>query len=263
MSPNMCNLCPRSIHLLRERVSQEGGGESPPENDALLLGLLNVRGVGDAAATTIVRERDTNGPYTSLADFMRRTGLQREAVDNLLLAGAFDSLVPARRQAMWEAGLLYRPAGAQLALPLPVEQDMAELPSMSVWESMAGEYQTMGVYPRGHLMAHVRPHLPRDVTPSHYVPGLDDGEEVTVAGLIIRRQRPLAKAVFITLEDEFGHVPMIVWPAVYERYRLILKEPVLLARGVVSRRDGTMNVVLTHAESIDMLLHTPRSKDWG
>ena len=227
------------------------------------MGLLNVKGVGEAAATAIVQERALNGTDVSLADFMRRTGLQREAIDNLLLAGAFDSLTPARRQAMWEAGLLYRPAGAQLALPLPVDQDMADLPSITPWESMAGEYQTMGVYPGGHLMAHVRPHLPKEVIPSHDVPDLEDGKNVTVAGLVIRRQRPLAKAVFITLEDEFGHVPMIVWPAVYERYRLVLREPVLLARGVVSRRDGTMNIVLTHAESLEMLVDTPRSKNWG
>ena len=39
---------------------------------------------------------------------------------------------------------------------------------------------------------------------------LDDGVEVTVAGLVIRRQHPGANAIFITLEDEFGHVPLVV-----------------------------------------------------
>ena len=41
---------------------------------------------------------------------------------------------------------------------------------------------------------------------------------------------------------------MMVWPKTYERYRLVLREPLLVASGFVSRRDGTMNIMLTHAE---------------
>ena len=113
---------------------------------------------------------------------------------------------------MWEVGLRYRPGGYQQPLPLPVEQDMADLPAQSPWETMAGEYRTMGLYPRGHLMAMLRDHLPPGVSTSQEVLQLRDGAEVTVAGLVIRRQRPLAKAVFVTLEDEFGHTPLVVWP---------------------------------------------------
>ena len=232
----------------RERGT-EGVRVDPPQ-ETLLLGLLNVRSVGGAAAEAVVRERERGGLYTSLDDAMRWTGLQREAVENLVLAGAFDSLAPDRRGALWEVGLRYRPGGDQLSLELPVDQDMANLPALTDWEAMAGEYQTMGLYPRGHLMAKLRPALSADVVPSHDLPGLEDGTEVTVAGLVIRRQRPLSKAVFITLEDEFSHIPMVVWPRTYRRLRLVLREPLLKARGFVSRRDGTMNIVLTHAEAI-------------
>ena len=250
----------------RERVS---------EDESLLLGFLHVRGVGGEAAETIVRERDLGGPYESLADAMRRTGLQRKAIENLVMAGAFDSLTPDRREAMWEVGLRYRPGGEQQTLQLPVEQDMAELPGMSQWEIMADEYQTLSLYPRGHLMAALRPRLDADVLPSHKVTELADGESVTVAGLVIRRQRPLGRAVFITLEDEFGHIPLVVWPKVYKRYRLATREPVLLVRGVVSRREGALNVVVTHAEpilysrrlpsagSVDGSPGLPKSKNWG
>jgi error-prone DNA polymerase len=250
----------------RERVS---------EDESLLLGFLHVRGVGGEAAETIVRERDLGGPYESLADAMRRTGLKRKAIENLVMAGAFDSLTPDRREAMWEVGLRYRPGGQQQTLQLPVEQDMAELPGMSQWEIMADEYQTLSLYPRGHLMAALRPRLDADVVPSHKVAELADGENVTVAGLVIRRQRPLGKAVFITLEDEFGHIPLVVWPQVYKRYRLATREPVLLVRGVISRREGTLNVVVNHAEpilysrrlpaagSVDGSPGLPKAKNWG
>ena len=67
---------------------------------------------------------------------------------------------------------------------------------------------------------------------------------VTVAGVVIRRQRPTGKATFITLEDAFGHSPLILWPSVYKRTRLRTINPILIARGKLSKRDGTLNVVV-------------------
>ena len=111
-------------------------------------------------------------------------------------------------------------------------------------------------------MNHIRPKLPSRVLPSGELPHLKDGTEVWTAGLVIRRQRPLGKAVFITLEDEFGHIPLIVWPAVYAQYRLVLREPVLMMKGKISRREGTMNITVTHAESLHTLKDTPSAKNW-
>ena len=257
----------KCVHHVPEHMSAMypvytvGARGYPP--DSFLLGFLNVKGIGETAAATIVQERETGGPYRSLADAMERTGLQREAVENLVMAGAFDSLVSDRREALWEVGLRYHPVGNQQALQLPVEQDAAELPDLSEWEAMAGEYATMGLYPNGHLMALIRPHLSSDVLSSHEVPDLSDGAEVAVAGLVIRRQRPLGNAVFITLEDEFGHIPLIVWPKVYDRYRLVMREPVLTVRGVVSRREGTLNIVVTHAEAVATVRDPPKAKNWS
>ena len=194
---------------------------------------------------------------------MARTGLQREAVSNLVMAGAFDSLASDRRAALWEVGLRYRPVGAQLMLPLPVDQDMADLPSLSKWEAMLAEYRTMGLYPGGHFMADLRPYVGAEVLPSDEAVEMEDGSVVTVAGLVIRRQHPSAKAVFITLEDEYGHVPLIVWPNTFERYRLVIREPVLKVRGIVSRREGSMNVVASHIERIETAYALPRAKNWG
>ena len=237
-------------------------GKSTIEGESLLLGFLHVRGVGGSAASAIVEARDRGGPFESLADAMGRTGLQQESIENLVMAGAFDSLAPDRRAALWEVGLRYRPVAEQQALEMPVEQDMARLPLLSGWESMAGEYQTMGLYPDGHLMVRLRPALGPDVLPSDEVLHVADGTEVTVAGIVIRRQRPLAKAVFMTLEDEFGHAPVVVWPKVYERYRLVLREPVVKVRGVVSRREGTLNIVLIHAEGIPVSTAVPDAHSW-
>lgn len=230
---------------------------------AVLLGFLNVKGLAASRSDAIVEARQSGGPFNSLADAVERTGLQREALEGLVDAGAFDSLASDRRAALWEVGLLYRPLGSQRPLPLPVEQDMAELPSLSDWDMMLGEYRTMGLHPDGHFMAYLRPTLGPEVLPSNEVPDLEDGAVVIVAGLVIRRQHPGAKAVFITLEDEFGHVPLVVWPDTFRRYRLVIREPVLKIRGVVSRREGTMNVVVHHVEPIATPYALPSSRDWG
>jgi error-prone DNA polymerase len=137
------------------------------------------------------------------------------------------------------------------------------LKELTPWERMQGEYRTMGVHPEAHLMAYMRDHLP-GVMISIEMRGLAEGSEIEVAGLVIRRQRPLAKAVFITLEDEFGHIPIIIWPEVYRRYRHVIKDPILRVKGTVSRRDNTINMVMSHAEPISVLgTVLPRSKNWG
>ena len=240
-------------------------------NESLLLGLRYVRGVGDSAASQTVLARDQGGLFNSLADAMERTGLQREAIENLVTAGAFDELnaksakakgKTGRRQALWEVGLRYRAINIQRPLPLPVEQDMAKLPEQSEWESMGEEYRTLGLYPEGHLMAMARPYLRREILSSRDIASKVDGDIVTVAGLVIRRQRPLAKAVFLTLEDEFGHIPLIVWPSQFVKYRQLIKEPMLIIRGEISRRDGTMNIVTKHVESMPAMNNLPKAKSW-
>ena len=215
------------------------------EDGAIRLGLLKVAGVGEANALLMAGERRSRGPYQSLGEFMRRTGVKREVVERLVEAGAFDSLEGGRRSALWETGLRYRPASAQLSLGLPVEQDMAKLPSMDEWERMAGEYRTLDMYPGGHLLERLRPHLPPDVPSSVGLRQRGEGEWVRVAGLVARPlQHPLSEAYFITLEDEHGMIPLIIWPGVYERFKRELREPLLMVRGTVSRREGTLNVVV-------------------
>ena len=252
-----------SIKVLNPDINESTEKCTIVSDDSFVLGLLNVKGLGQANVDAILETRDQGGRFHSLADAMQHTGLLRDAVENLVTAGAFDSMTRDRRSALWEVGLLYRPVGNQNALSLPVEQDMAQLPLMTDWETMLGEYRTMSIHPEGHFMAYLREHLPSEVTPSRDVPNLEDGAEVTVAGLVIRRQHPGATAVFITLEDEFGHIPLVVWPQVFDRYRLTIREPVLKVDGFVSRRDGTLNVVAKHIEGMPMTYALPPAKNWG
>ena len=232
------------------------------EGDSIRLGLLYVGGIGEAAAKAISGARKRGGRFLDLADFMERSGLEQQRIEDLIDSGALDGLYGERRRARWEAGLRYRPVGLQLGLGMPVEQDTADLPEAGAFEEMRREYQTMGMHPVGHVMAYARATVGDDVTASDEVPYIPDGAEITVAGLIIRRQRPLAKAVFITLEDERGHTPCIVWPKTYARLRNVLKSPFVAVNGTVSRREGTINVVVHNARELETFATPPKTHDF-
>lgn len=232
------------------------------ENGALRLGLLHVTGVGESFARAILDERAKGGDYADVGDFLARSAVLEEAALALTAAGAFDSIEANRRTVKWKIGLKYRPVNSQLFLPLPVSQDMTELSAMTTWEQMQEEYSIMGLFPSGHIMASLRPRFSDLVVTSRDIAQLSDGSEVTVAGMVIRRQRPRRKVVFITLEDEFGHVPLMVFPGVYERAEQRFKFPFLVVRGRVSRREGAHNVVVAEVRSFSALEKAPPSKDW-
>ncbi len=232
-------------------------------DERLLVGLRNVKNVGAAEADKVLLARQNGGPFGDVGDFMRRTGLRRESLEGLTYAGAFDAMHRDRREVMWEIGLRYRPVGSQSALELPVSQDMAVLTPLDEWEEMAGEYAVMDLYPRGHLMELVRDLLPPGVVRSDELRFVGDGVEVLAAGRVIRRQHPSGKAIFLTLEDEYGHIPIAMFRDTYKRLRHAIREPVLLVWGKVSRREGTMNIMLTHAEPVRASVGPlPVSKDW-
>jgi error-prone DNA polymerase len=257
------------------------GEKAVIEDGALRMGLTHVSKLRAATAGPILAARAEAGEFVSLASFMSRTGVQQKILDHLSAAGALDHFdeiadpdrdpptIADRRHLRWESGLRYRPRGEkkdgtrQLAFEMPVEQDMVALPEESGWDRMIGEYSATGVYPQSHLMEKIRPHLPSTVIRSEEVRNYANGDRISVAGLVIRRQKPNGKTVFITLEDEFGHSPLIIWPTMYQRFKLQIKESLLLATGTVSRREGTMNIVVETITPIPESIPQFHSRDWG
>ena len=236
-----------------------------PRRGAVLLGLGMVRDVGAASALLIVRERELRGPYSGAGDLVRRTGLAPQALTSLVMAGAFDGASPNRREALWDAGLYTRPTrGGQAVLPVSMDESLPRLDDFTDEEKMAGEYATMGVYPRGHLMEFVRPRLDAGVLPTTAVERLGDGERVRVAGWPVARQHPRGKngTVFVTIEDETGDVQVILWPQVFARRRRELKSRVILVDGAVSRWDGTTNVIASDVRAVPSAVRMPQSHDW-
>ena len=152
------------------------------------------------------------------------------------------------------ARLSTRPSrSGQRAFPVSVEQGVPELADFTSFERMAGEYRAMGIYPRGHLMEFVRPILSRDVLPASAVESMEEGREVMVAGWPVARQHSRGKegTVFVTIEDETGDVQLILWAKVFAMRRRELGSQVILVLGVVSRWDGTTNIVVSNVRRVD------------
>ena len=250
--------------FLNPRIN-DSAVDCAPREDSVLLGLRFVKDVGASSARLIVEERERYGPYTGANDLARRTGLKPLAVESLVMAGAFDSLEPNRRQALWDAGLSIRPSRkGQRALPGSTQGGVPVLPDFTAFERMAGEYRVMGIYPSGHLMEFVRPTLSAHVRPAAAVDYAVDGEEVTVAGWPIARQHPRGQdgTVFVTIEDETGDAQAILSPQVFQRSRRQLGSHVLLVRGTISRWDGTANVIATEVRGIHPRVSMPAGHDW-
>ena len=167
-----------------------------PHHGAVLLGLRLVKAVGAVAARHIIEERARGGRYSGAGALVRRTALKPQAVESLVMAGAFDSISPNRKQALWDAALYPRPGRSnQTALSLSMEDSIPQLADFGSLEKALNEYASLGVYPKGHLMEFVRPSLSKQVLSSSQVEQSKEGDSVVVAGLTIAKQHPRAGRV--------------------------------------------------------------------
>ncbi|MFQ5688831.1 MAG: DNA polymerase III subunit alpha [Gemmatimonadota bacterium] len=224
------------------------GGQAGP---ALRLGLRLVRGLGRRAREKLRSAREA-GPFTSVQDVVCRSGLGRAELRRLAEAGAFESLWPGRREALWELLHHLRGDAGPLA-PRPVVSRRA-LPRMNRPERVLADYRALGLSAQGHPMEFLREQLERrGVLRASELRRCPAGSTAAVAGIPICRQRPgTAKGVmFVTLEDETGLANFIVLPEVQERYHpMLLGASVLLLKGIVERDPGVVNVRTSEVQSL-------------
>lgn len=223
------------------------------EEGAVRLGFAYVDGLGERALEVLERGAKA-GVYGSLRDFCGRTRLPRPGVENLIMAGAFDSLGIPRRKLLWELEEVLRElARRHPSLDLEYPDEGVELPEMTGWEQMAAEYGFTGLSTGNHLVSGFQAELAQmGALDSQGVLAQPDGARVVAGGLVVSRQRPpTAKGfVFITLEDERGMINVIVRPKVYEAHRVAARVPLIVVKGHIQRENGVVNLI---AESLQPL----------
>ena len=228
----------------------------------MLLGLNIIKNLGYKTSEIIINERYNKGFYKNINNLISRTGINYTQTKNLIYSGALDSLGFSRRDLIWQLGLFESKPDNQRLMDLDFQDINPVLSDKNTWKEMLNEYSSLGLYPNGHVMEHVRKQLGDKVIPSNKIERFSAGSFIFTAGLIIRRQRPLSKAIFLTMEDEFGHIPLMVWPDIYEKNKMVLSQGLIGVSGIISKREGTFNVIVQGVWPINNFSHFTQSKDW-
>ncbi len=220
------------------------------EGGAVRLGLRQVSGLPEAAATRIVAAR----PCASVVELAQRARLNRKELKCLAAAGALQGLAGHRRNARWAASGVEKPSkflprntGEQVSFDPPPEG-----------EEIAADYASLGLTLGRHPLALIRPFLSIEkIVKAEQLQQLPHGRRIRAAGLVTCRQRPdtATGVVFVTLEDESGCVNVVVWRDLVERQRKALLGARLLGvEGVIERDGAVVHLVARRLEDRSALL---------
>lgn len=212
------------------------------EQGSIRLGFNMVKGCGEHKQERIISARQT--PFNSLADFCRRTGLSMRLVENLIQAGAMDVWDMPRREMLWELGRLRHEIPSLELEPEPVDIDLPEATKTDHYDM---QIRSTGVSVDQHVMAFYREWLDDNgILSSEQLAQAPDKAQVQIAGQVVVRQAPpTAKGFrFLTLEDEFGFINVIVRPNIYDEYREVIRGAhLLMVSGEVQHVRGVVNVM--------------------
>jgi error-prone DNA polymerase len=240
-------------------------GQTQP---SLRIGLRYVQGLGKKAKEALETAWQKGGAFVSVDDVVNRSGLGWKALKVLASAGAFETLYPGRREALWE---ILKQTRRIKDLPLlkalnEMREDtnteaVKNFPPLTPLEETVADYRTLGLSADKHPMTFYR----QWATSAGVISCAElveryNGEHITVAGGVICRQRPgTAKGfVFLTLEDETGMANVVIRPQVFESYRrVILNSDFMSVTGKLQLEQGVANVIAEHAETLPYLSEQP------
>jgi len=225
-----------------------GKGPEAPRLRAVRLGLRQVKGLNKDEALRLIKARDAG--VRTVRGLARHASLSRRTLELLAEADAFASLGLSRRQALWAVkGLeVVRPAeDLPLLAAMGVSEPPVVLPRMTSPQEVAEDYRTTSLSLRAHPCSFFRDDLQRmRVVPAVALKTLRDRARVSVAGLVLVRQRPgTAKGVvFMTLEDETGVANVVIWKDAFEaNRRLAMTAAFLVVHGRLQREGEVIHLV--------------------
>ncbi len=252
----IANLKQMGISLLPPDINEGYSGFSVSdtgEQKAIRYGLSAIKGLGRPVIEAIVKEREANGPYRTLADFISRLSgreVNKRTIENFIKAGAFDSLPGTRKQKMQAYngimdGIAFekkRAMTGQMSLFDFMEEEEATDEEVfppcgeySLQEMLALEKEVLGVYVSGHPLEEYLSLLQKNATCKTIdfelaedtdKPAVLDGTVQVLGGIVrnktMKTTRNNTIMAFLTLEDVYGTVEVIVFPKDYERYRQYL-----------------------------------------
>ena len=257
-----------NIKILPPDVNRGAYGFSV-DNGAIRYGLSAIKSVGRPVINALVEEREVNGEYRSLKNFIERlTGtVNKRAIENFIKAGALDCLEGNRRQKM----LVYSQivdsiaqekknsfAGQMSLFDLVSDEEKKEyeirMPDVEEYDKemiLAFEKDVLGIYLSGHPLEKYRNIMEKmisakttDFQPDEEsgIPKVYDGQKVIIGGMItektIKYTRNNKVMAFLTVEDLLGTVEIVVFPRDYEKWQSMLNEDArVFVQGRVNAED--------------------------
>ncbi|MBP1753725.1 MAG: dnaE [Firmicutes bacterium] len=222
---------------------------------AIRYALSAIKGVGKPVIEAIVAERAENGFFLNLKDFATRLSgkeVNKRTVESFIKAGVFDSLHPIRRQLMLSYVQVLDDIAADKKKSLTgqmtlfdfageeekndYEMSMPEVSEYNKDQLLALEKEVLGIYVSGHPLEAYENRIKKNVSVNSNDfaideetdrPKVEDGRTEIIGGMItsktVKTTRNNSMMAFITLEDLFGNVEVIIFPKDYEKFKSMLE----------------------------------------
>ena len=213
------------------------------EHGVIRMGLMQVKGITEETADEIVEARGRRS-FSSFVDFWRRAATHRDAAENLIAVGAFDTLGLNRRALLWQLEEVVQtvPRNQEThtrSLIRTEDAALPDLPPLTELDVAGLDFTLQGASARYSIMSFYRRSLRRArVLSIGQIEGRASGTLVRTAGIVISRQQPpTAKGMtFLVLADEEGELPVAIFPNVYRDHRLIVNgSSSLIIEGTIQR----------------------------
>lgn len=234
----------------------EGDAVFTVADGAIRYALAAIKGIGKPVIGAIVAEREENGPFTSLKDFATRLSgkeVNKRTIESFIKAGVFSNLHTNRRQLMMSyiqildsiaADKKKTLTGQMTLFDFAAEDDkqdyevtMPEVSEYSKDQLLAFEKEVLGIYVSGHPLEAYENRINKNVTANSNDFAIDeetdrpkvaDGSTEIIGGMItsktIKTTRNNSMMAFITLEDLFGVVEVIIFPKDYDKFKALLEQ---------------------------------------
>ena len=260
------------IQLLPPDVN-ESGANFTVAGDNIRFGLVAIKGIGWGVINGLVAERERNGLFADFEDFCRRMSgkdMNKRTVENLIRAGAFDSMGYKRKALLQIAGAvidsinqaqrdnisgqmdLFGDFGGQEQAQ-PARIDIPQVEEFSAREKMAMEKEVTGLYLTGHPMDEYRDAVRKigaapigaiisDFAAADGPASYADNQTVTVAGVVSSTRTRTTKnnslMSYIMLEDDTGSIELIAFQKALDSGGCyVVENASLIVRGRISVRD--------------------------
>ena len=260
------NECQRmGIRILPPHINESSYSFTVSGND-IRFGLLAIKNLGRQFIDCIIAERE-NGAFRSLYDFCQRMyskNMNSRALESLIKCGALDGLGANRRQMLAVSKTVLdsitfesRKNGVGQISLFDMDSDAMESsePQMPLLEEFSRsellymENEVAGMYLSGHPLDDyadyakaVKADRIGDILNEDSHTGYKDGQKVRILGIISHVKTQVTKnnkmMAFVNLEDRYGVIEMLVFPNVFERYSLAVRNgQVVYTEAVVNKKE--------------------------